>query len=56
MTMNDLQIDGIRQDATESLRSAVKYSIPRDPRYFRWKIMSLSGPKAGVLLQLLGML
>ena len=49
----DLQIDGIRQDVTESLKSAVRYSIPLDPRCFRWKMMSSSGSKARVLLQLL---
>ena len=50
---DDFQNDGIRQDVTESLKSAVRYSIPRDPRCFRWKMLSLSGPKARVLLQLL---
>ena len=53
MTMDDFQINGIRQDVTESLKSAVRYSIPLDPRFFRWKMLSLSGPKALVLLQLL---
>ena len=53
MTMDDFQIDGIRQDVTESLKSAVRYSIPLDPRCFRWKMLSLSGSKARVLLQLL---
>ena len=53
MTMGDFQVDGIRQDVTESLNSAVKYSIPLDPRCFRWKMVSLCGPKARVLLQLL---
>ena len=33
--------------------SAVRYSIARDPRCFTWKKLSLSGPKARVLLQLL---
>ena len=51
--MDDFQIDGIRQDVTESLKSAVRYSIPLHPRCFRWKMLSLSGPKARVLLQLL---
>ena len=45
MTMDDFQIDGIRQDVTESLKSAVRYSIPLDPRRFTWKMLSLSGPK-----------
>ena len=49
MIMDDFQIDGIRQDVTESLKSAVRYSIPLDPRCSRWKMLSLSGPKAHVL-------
>ena len=53
VTLDDFQIDGIRQDVTESLKSAVRYSIPLDPRCFSWKMLSLSGPKARVLLQLL---
>ena len=53
MTIDDFQIDGIRQDVTESLKSAVRYSIPLDPRCFRWKMLTLSSPKARVLLQLL---
>ena len=53
MTMDDFQFDGIRQDVTESLKSAVRYSVPLDPRCFRWKMLSLSGPKTRVLLQLL---
>ena len=50
MAMDNFQIDGIRQDVTESLKSVVRYSIPLDPRCFRWKILSFSGPKARVLL------
>ena len=50
---DDFQIDGIRQDVTESLKSAVRYSIPLDPICFRWKLLSLSGSKAQVLLHLL---
>ena len=53
MTMDDFQIDGIRPDVTESLKSAVRYSLPLEPRCFRWKMLSLSGPNARVLLQLL---
>ena len=52
MTMDDFQIDRIGQDVTESLKSAVRYSIPLDPKCFRWKMLSLSCPKARVLLQL----
>ena len=44
--MDDFQIDGIRKDVTESLKSAVRYSIFLDPRCFRWKILRLPGPKA----------
>ena len=40
MTMDDFQIDVIRQDVTESLKSAVRYSIPLVPRCFRWKMLS----------------
>ena len=53
MTMDDFQIDGILQGVTESLTSAVRCSIPLDPRCISWKMLSLSGPKAWVLLQLL---
>ena len=52
MAMDDFQIDGIRQNVMESLKSAVRYSILLDPRCFRWKMLSLSGPNARVLLQL----
>ena len=51
--MDDFQIDGIRQDVTVSLKIAVRYSIPLDPRWFRWQMLILSGPNARVLLQLL---
>ena len=40
MTIDDFQIAGIRHDVTESLKSAVRYSIALGP-----KILSLSGPK-----------
>ena len=53
MTMDAFQIDGRRQDVRESLKSAVRHSIALGPRCFRWKMMSLSSPKARVLLQLL---
>ena len=32
MTMDDFQIDGIRQDVMEALKSAVRYSIVLDPK------------------------
>ena len=38
---------------TESFKGAVRYSIHRDPKCSRWKVLSLSGPKARVFLQLL---
>ena len=41
------------ENVTESLKSAVRYSIPLDPRCFRRNMLRLSGPKARVLLQLL---
>ena len=53
MTMDDFQIDGIRHNVTESLKSAVRYSIPLDPKCFRWTMLSLSSPKARVLLQVI---
>ena len=46
MTIDDVQIDGIRHDVTESLKSAVRYSIAVGQRFFMGKILSLSGPKA----------
>ena len=53
MTMDDLQIDGIRQDVMESLKSALVYLFVFDTRCFRWKILIMSGPKVRLLLQLL---
>ena len=35
MTIDDFQIARIRHDVTESLKSAVRYSIALGPRYFR---------------------
>ena len=35
MTLDDFQIAGIRHDVTESLKSAVRYSIALGPRFFR---------------------
>ena len=34
ITIDDFQIAGIRHDVTESLKSAVKYSIALGPRFF----------------------
>ena len=35
MTIDDFQIVGIRHEVTESLKSAVIYSIALGPRFFR---------------------
>ena len=35
MTIDDFQIAGIRHHVTESLKSAVRYSIALGPRFFR---------------------
>ena len=35
MTIDDFQIAGIRHDVTESLKSALRYSIALGPRFFR---------------------
>ena len=35
MIIDDFQIAGIRHDVTESLKSAVRYSIALGPRFFR---------------------
>ena len=35
MTLDDFQIAGLRHDVTESLKSAVIYSIALGPRFFR---------------------
>ena len=51
MIIDDYQIAGIRHDVAESLKSAVRYSNALGPRFFRCKILSLSGPKGLVLLQ-----
>ena len=38
---------------TERLKRAVMYSMALGPRFFKWKMLSLSGPKALLFLQLL---
>ena len=35
MTINDFRIAGIRYDVTESLKSAVRYSMAMGPRFYR---------------------
>ena len=53
MTIEDFQIAGILEELTESLNSAVRYAVALGSKCFRWKMLSLCGPKAFVLLQLL---
>ena len=53
MTMDDFQPTGSRHDLTTSFKSPLRYQIALCPICFRWKMLSLSGPKARVLLQLL---
>ena len=38
---------------TERLKRVVMYSIALGPRCFKWKVLSLSGPKALLFLQIL---
>ena len=44
MTIAYFKIVWIPHDVTESLKSAERYSIALGPRFFRWKVLSLSGP------------
>ena len=53
MTNEVFQIEGIRLDLKESLKRAVRYSVALGPRFFKWKMLSRSVPKALLLLQLL---
>ena len=46
MTIDDFQIAGIRHDVTESLKSAIRYSIALGSRSFMRRILSLSGPNS----------
>ena len=50
MTNEVFQID---EDLKESLYSAVRCSVARGPRIFKWKMLRESGPYALLLLQLL---
>ena len=49
----DFHIAGIRQVVAERLKRVVMYSMALGPRCFKWKILSLSGAKALLFLQLL---
>ena len=53
MTNEVFQIEGIRLNLKELLKRAVRYSVALGPRFFKWKMLSRSGPKALLLLQLL---
>ena len=48
----DFHIAGVRQVVSERLKMVVMYSIALGPRCFKWKMLSLSGPKALLFLQL----
>ena len=53
MINDDFHIAGIWQVVTERLNRVVMYSIALGPRCFKWKMLSLSGSKAFLFLQLL---
>ena len=53
MINDDFHIAGIRQVVAERLKRVVMYSMALGPRCFKWKMLSLSGPKALLFLQLL---
>ena len=53
MINNDFHIAGIRQVVAERLKRGVMHSIAPGPKCFKWKMLSLSGPKALLFLQLL---
>ena len=53
MINDDFHIAGIRQVVAERLKGVVMYSMALGPRCFKWKMLSLSGPKALLFLQLL---
>ena len=53
MISDDFYIVGIRQVVTEMLKRVVVYSMALGHRCFKWKMLSLSGTKALLFLQLL---
>ena len=53
MINDDFHIAGIRQVVAERLKRVVMYSMALGPRCFKWKMLSLSRPKALLFLQLL---
>ena len=52
MINDDFHIAGIRQVVAERLKRVVMYSIVLGTRCFKWKMLSLSGPKSLLFLQL----
>ena len=53
MTNEVFQIEGILLNLKEWLKRAVRYSVALGLRFFKWKMLSRSGLKALLLLQLL---
>ena len=53
MINDDFHIARILQVVAERLKRVVMYSMALGPRCFKWKMLSLSGPKALLFLQLL---
>ena len=53
MINDKFHIAGISQLVTERLKRAVIYSIALGPRFFKWKMLSLSVPNVLLFLQLL---
>ena len=56
MTNEVFQINGRQQDLRDSLQSAVRCSVARGPRFFKWKVLRESGPYALLPLQLMNAL
>ena len=53
MINDNFHIARIRQVVAERLKRVVMYSMALGPRCFKWKMLSLSGPKALLFLQFL---
>ena len=45
MINDDFHIAGIRHVVAERLKRAAMYSMALGPRCFKWKMLSLSGPR-----------
>ena len=43
MIIDDFHIAGIRRVVAERLKRVVMYSMALGPRFFKWKMLSLSG-------------